>query len=45
MLESLQYIQTFAKILEDVKKTNDINEIDAKYVRLNASIEPLERST
>lgn len=42
MLQSLQDIQIYTKILSEGKLMTDINEIDSNYLRLKTTIEPID---
>jgi hypothetical protein len=45
MLQSLEDIQVFTKLLDEGKVASDMNEIDSNYLKLAADIEPLDRSS
>ena len=38
MLQSLQDIQVFTKILDEGKVSSDMNELDSNYLKLNTEI-------
>lgn len=44
MLQSLEDIQVFTKMLDEGKVAKDINEIDSNYLKLKSNIEPLDRA-
>ena len=45
MLQSLQDIQIYTKILSEGKLASDINEIDSNYLRLKTDIEPIDKKS
>lgn len=45
MLQSLQDIQVCTKIMNEGKISNDMNELDSNYLRLNAEIKPIEKNS
>ena len=45
MLQSLEDIQIFTKMIDEGKVAKDINELDSNYLKLKSNIEPLERKT
>lgn len=42
MLQSLEDIQIFTKILDEGKISNDMNELDSNYLKLGTDIKPLD---
>lgn len=45
MLQSLEDIQIFTKMLDEGKVASDINTLDSNYLKLKTNIEPIERTT
>ena len=45
MLQSLQDIQVYTKILSEGKISSDINEIDSNYLKLNSNITPVNKKS
>lgn len=45
MLQSLEDIQVFTKLLDQGKISSDMNEIDSNYLKLNTEIKPLSRDS
>lgn len=45
MLQSLQDIQIYTKILNEGKISSDMNELDSNYLRLNTDIKPIDKSS
>lgn len=45
MLQSLEDIQIFTKMLDEGKVAKDINEIDSNYLKLKSNVEPLDRKS
>ena len=45
MLQSLEDIQVFTKILDEGKINSDMNELDSNYLKLNTEIEPLPKDS
>lgn len=45
MLQSLEDIQIFTKILDEGKISGDMNELDSNYLKLNTEINPLGKET
>lgn len=45
MLQSLEDIQIFTKMLDEGKVAKDINELDSNYLKLKAEVQPLDRTS
>ena len=45
MLQSLEDIQIFTKLLDEGKISSDMNELDSNYLKLNTNITPLDKSS
>lgn len=45
MLQSLQDIQIYTKILNEGKISSDMNELDSNYLRLNTDIKAIDKSS
>ena len=45
MLQSLQDIQIYTKLLGEGKIANDMNELDSNYLRLKTNIEPIDKNS
>lgn len=45
MLQSLQDIQVYTKILNEGKISSDMNEIDSNYLRLKTDIKPVDKKS
>jgi hypothetical protein len=45
MLQSLEEIQVFTKMLNEGVKDSDINELDSNYTKLNMKIAPLDKNS
>ena len=43
MLQSLQDIQVYTKILNEGKISNDMNELDSNYLKLNTEIKLIDK--
>ena len=44
MLQSLQDIQVFTKLLDE-KSVSNVNELDANYLKLATNVEPMDKNT
>jgi poly [ADP-ribose] polymerase len=45
MLQSLEDIQVFTKLLDEGKISNDMNELDSNYLKLNTTMTPLDKNS
>nr|VVW88716.1 unnamed protein product [Nymphaea colorata] len=45
MLQSLEDIQVFTKLLDEGKISNDMNELDSNYLKLGINITPLDKNS
>lgn len=45
MLQSLEDIQVFTKLLDEGKISNDMNELDSNYLKLGTNITPLDKNS
>lgn len=45
MLQSLEDIKVFTKLLDEGKVAEDINELDSNYLKLNMNIKPIDPKT
>lgn len=45
MLQSLQDIQVYTKIIDEGKISNDMNQLDSNYLRLNVQITPIDKKS
>ena len=45
MLQSLQDIQVCTKIINEGKISDDMNELDSNYLRLNTEIKPIDKNS
>ena len=45
MLQSLEDIQVFTRLLDQGDIAKDINELDSNYLKLKTSVKPLEKES
>jgi hypothetical protein len=45
MLQSLQDIQVYTKILNEGKISSDMNEIDSNYLKLKTEVKPIDKNS
>lgn len=45
MLQSLEDIQIFTKLLDQGSISSDMNELDSNYLKLNTNIKPLDKKS
>lgn len=45
MLQSLEDIQVFTKLLDEGKISSDMNQLDSNYLKLNTTITPLDKKS
>jgi hypothetical protein len=45
MLQSLEDIQVFTKLLDEGKISNDMNELDSNYLKLGITITSLDKNS
>jgi poly [ADP-ribose] polymerase len=45
MLQSLEDIQVFTKLLDDGAEDGDVNQLDSNYLKLNTAISPLDKAS
>jgi arginyl-tRNA--protein-N-Asp/Glu arginylyltransferase len=45
MLQSLEDIQVFTKLIDEGAVRSDINELDSNYLKLNTRIKPLDKNS
>jgi poly [ADP-ribose] polymerase len=45
MLQSLEDIQVFTKLLDEGSGDSDMNELDSNYLKLNMKIAPLDKAS
>ena len=45
MLQTLQDIQIFTKLLDEGKIDSDMNELDSNYLKLATNITPMDKSS
>lgn len=45
MLQSLEDIQVFTKLLDEGSLNSDINTLDSNYLKLNTTITPLDKNS
>jgi len=45
MLQSLEDIQVFTKLLDEGSLDSDMNELDSNYAKLNMKISPIDKNS